>query len=74
MNEAQWLERFKELCQYRIDHGNTLVPRNYPKYPFLGKWVNNQRSDYKRLMTQKNLEGTNAADKKVRSSGMTEER
>ncbi|KAL3800310.1 hypothetical protein HJC23_003606 [Cyclotella cryptica] len=56
VHEAQWLERFEELRKYRRDHGDTLVPRSYPVYPFLGKWVEKQRSGYKKFMAKRKFE------------------
>jgi len=45
-----WDQRFEELKQYRLEHGNTLVPQKYAKNPKLGRWVENQRSQYHRYM------------------------
>ena len=39
--------RFKELDQYKREHGDTLVPQNYPDNSQLGTWVNTQRVQYK---------------------------
>jgi hypothetical protein len=82
--EAQWWERFEELKEYRRDHGDTLVPVNYPSNPSLGMWVNTQRQDYKKFMAKKKIEEDgsllNNIDEpeieKIRnaSTGMTEER
>ena len=55
VHEAQWLERLEELRKYRRDHGDTLVPKHYPVYPHLGRWVDKQRLDYKRYMAKKKL-------------------
>lgn len=84
MHEASWLERYEELKKYRRDHGDTLVPKQYPVYPFLGRWVDKQRSDYKRFLARKKLEeGIELKDHEERqdierlallSTGMTEER
>lgn len=84
VHEAQWLERFEELRKYRRDHGDTFVPRNYSVYPFLGKWVEKQRSDYKKFMAKRKLEDDGSFDhnlderevEKIKSSytGMNEER
>mmetsp|Transcript_3206 Transcript_3206/g.6445 ORF Transcript_3206/g.6445 Transcript_3206/m.6445 type:complete len:383 (+) Transcript_3206:387-1535(+) len=70
VHEAQWLERFEELKKYRGDHGDTLVPKSYSVYPFLGRWVDKQRLDYKRFMERKQ---TGKIDKN-KPTGMTEER
>ena len=84
MHEVSWLERYEELKKYRRDHGDTLVPKQYPVYPFLGRWVDKQRSDYKRFLARKKLEeGIELKDHEERqdierlallSTGMTEER
>jgi hypothetical protein len=84
VHEAQWLERYEELKRYRRDHGDTLVPKHYSVYPFLGRWVDKQRFDYKRFMAKKKAEeGVEIEDSEERrelerlaslSTGMTEER
>ena len=53
--EAQWLERFHELRQYKNEHGNTLVPVEYSENPPFGRWVHVQRKDYKKFMAKKKL-------------------
>jgi len=42
VHEAQWLERLEELTVYRLNHGDTLVPK---QHPLLGRWVDKQRFD-----------------------------
>ena len=84
VHEAQWLERYEELKRYRKDHGDTLVPKHYSVYPFLGRWVDKQRFDYKRFIAKKKIDdGIEMKDPKERrelerlaslSTGMTEER
>jgi hypothetical protein len=54
--EAQWLECFEELKEYKREHGDTLVPVNYSANPSLGVWVGTQRKDYKKFMAKKKLE------------------
>jgi hypothetical protein len=44
--EAQWSEYFEQLCRYKKEHGNTVVPRRYEDNPSLGKWVDTQRTNY----------------------------
>ena len=41
-----WNDRFEELKAYKEEHGDCLVPRNYPPNPPLGVWVANQRTAY----------------------------
>lgn len=40
----RWMNRYKELIEYKKEHGSTLVPQRYKKNPKLGKWVTHQRS------------------------------
>jgi hypothetical protein len=58
---GQWNTKFKELCQYREEHGNCLVPHNYNPNMLLARWVKRQRYQYK-------------LHKEGKSSTMTEER
>ncbi len=62
--------RFEELKKYREDHGDTLVPKSYSVYPFLGRWVDKQRLDYKRFIERKQ---TGKIDKN-KPTGMTQQR
>ena len=81
IHEANWMERYEELKRYSRDYGDTLVPK---EYPFLGRWVDKQRSDYKRFMARKKLEeGVEIKDPEERReleksaslpTGMTDER
>ncbi len=45
-NAAAWEEKFQQLLLYKDEHGDTLVPRNYPNNPQLGTWVTKQRHEY----------------------------
>lgn len=47
-HEATWLERLRELKEYKNTHGNCAVPTNYTANPKLGTWVHHQRRQYKR--------------------------
>lgn len=38
-----WDDRFAELCAYKKQFGNTLVPVKWPENPLLGRWVPAQR-------------------------------
>lgn len=85
--EVRWFERLEELKVYRANHDDTLVPKKYPPYPYLGRWVDKQRLDYKRYMARKEMEekwgGEEDLDEVTKkemkrlnkvSTGMTEER
>eukprot|EP00984_Skeletonema_dohrnii_P010540 scaffold4110_cov77-Skeletonema_dohrnii-CCMP3373.AAC.5 len=45
--EERWDMRYQELVAYKDEHGDTLVPQNYPDNPLLGKWVTNRRNNRK---------------------------
>ncbi|KAL7571535.1 hypothetical protein ACA910_020954 [Epithemia clementina (nom. ined.)] len=45
--EGQWFEKFEELCAYRKEHGNCLVPHTYKQNLPLARWVKRQRYQYK---------------------------
>ena len=40
---VDWETRFQQLCEYRQQNGDCLVPQKYLKNPPLGKWVHKQR-------------------------------
>jgi len=60
-NNKLWNERFEQLKQYKVDHGDCNVPQGWKGNIQLGRWVSSQRSEYHVL-------------KKGRPSRMTEER
>jgi hypothetical protein len=45
--DAKWMQRLDELHKYKEDHGDFLVPSNYPDNPSLSNWVASQRAQYK---------------------------
>ena len=47
-HEAVWGERLRELCQYKAQFGDCVVPTNYSVNPKLGTWVHHQRRQYKK--------------------------
>uniref|UniRef100_A0A7S0C363 Helicase-associated domain-containing protein n=1 Tax=Proboscia inermis TaxID=420281 RepID=A0A7S0C363_9STRA len=46
-NRKPFEDMVTELKEYHKQHGNSLVPRNYPMNPALGRWVKEQRKYYK---------------------------
>ena len=44
-----WDQRLEELIAYREAYGDCLVPSRYPENPSLGRWVVNQRWQYKKF-------------------------
>jgi len=47
-HEATWLERLKELTEYKKKYGSCIVPTSYAENPKLGTWVHHQRRQYKK--------------------------
>ncbi len=60
-SKRPWNEWIEELRKYKAEHGNVDVPLKYEKNVPLGAFVNNQRSEYRKL-------------KKGDPSSMTEEK
>ena len=58
---SQWRDLFRQLCEYKVQFGDCLVPARYSTNPKLGTWVSNQRQYYK-------------LHQEGKSSSMTEER
>jgi hypothetical protein len=42
-----WTIRFQQLCEFKAQFGDCLVPRKYSANPKLGRWVKNQRYRYR---------------------------
>lgn len=49
-NEDDWLDKLALLEQYKMEYGDCNVSQTFknPKYPKLGKWLNDQRTYYKK--------------------------
>lgn len=45
--KSHWRDMFAELKKYKNIHGDCLVPYKCEENPKLGRWVSNQRHDYK---------------------------
>jgi len=69
--ESQWNEQFELLQQYKIDHGDCLVPYRYTTKDGvnLGKWVSTQRQEYKKLQEEKLSAITQERIEKLESIG-----
>jgi len=44
-----FIERLRDLQEYKNTHGSCIVPKRYTKNPTLGNWVNKQRQMYKKF-------------------------
>jgi hypothetical protein len=43
-----WMGMFEKLVAYKEQHINTMVPQHYDEDPKLGRWVDSQRTIYKK--------------------------
>ena len=48
LRHSQWCEHFRQLCEYKIQFGDCIVPFKYPANPKLGVWVSKQRIKYRK--------------------------
>lgn len=46
--DQKWWTRFGELEEYKREHGDCNVPARYTANPQLGRWVRDQRQNYKK--------------------------
>jgi hypothetical protein len=46
-----WMERFRQLQEFKDRHGHTSVPKRYKENPSLGNWVNKQRQQYRNFLS-----------------------
>ena len=46
-NKTDWSARFQQLCKYKAQFANCLVPQRYAANPRLGLWVSKQRRHYR---------------------------
>ena len=44
---SRWRDFFRQLCEYKAQFGNCIVPRKYAASPKLGQWVPYQRQCYR---------------------------
>jgi len=42
-----WNVRLQQLCEFKVQFGHSVVPRKYADNPKLGRWVRNQRREYR---------------------------
>mmetsp|Transcript_19675 Transcript_19675/g.30250 ORF Transcript_19675/g.30250 Transcript_19675/m.30250 type:complete len:309 (-) Transcript_19675:663-1589(-) len=52
-DNLQWQQMYKTLLKYYKENGHCRVPRGYANNRKLATWVNNQRSQHKRMMEGK---------------------
>ena len=51
-----WNERYRELIEYREEHGDVNVPQHYKLNKSLGPWVDKQRQKYRKGVMPKDQE------------------
>lgn len=65
--------RFKELLEYKEEHGDLMIPHKFPKNPSLGTWVDTQRRRYRKFIAtqkeQKDLESQQNIDQNTGEYG-----
>lgn len=49
-NNRVWNDKYNMLKEYKKKYGDCLVPQDYEENPKLGRWVVNQRVQYKRVV------------------------
>ena len=64
-----WNDRYNQLLEYKAEHKNCLVPARYSKNKALGKWVNNQRTQYRLRSEEKKSHLTEARIKLLSEVG-----
>ena len=47
-HQSQWRDLFRQLCEYKVQFGDCLVPQRYSANPKLGKWVSKERVRYRK--------------------------
>jgi len=52
-NYALWHQRYSELVQFKEKYGHCNVPHKYASNRRLASWVDNQRTQFKRMLTGK---------------------
>jgi hypothetical protein len=46
-NMTDWMVRFEQMREFKVQFGHCLVPSKYSANPKLGRWVKNQRTSYR---------------------------
>ena len=62
----QWTARFQELKKYKETHGDCNVPQKHGSF---GRWVDNQRQDYRLLKERKSARMSDDRIQKLESIG-----
>ena len=65
LRHSQWRDLFRQLCEYKVQFGDCLVPQRYSTNPKLGKWVDRQRTRYRNNTEEE--ESTSTAAEQIRA-------
>ena len=44
---SEWCDQFRQLCEYKVQFGDCIVPHQYSANLKLGTWVSHQRNQYR---------------------------
>ena len=47
VRDSKWRDRFRQLCEYKVQFGHCAVPKQYSANPTLAAWVSTQRTRYR---------------------------
>ena len=64
LRRSQWQDRFRQMCEYKIQFGHCIVPQQYSANPKRGSWVPNQRWGYRNKMEE---ESTSMTAERIRA-------
>ena len=68
-DDDRWNKRLGELKVYREENGDCVVPRGYNDNQKLGRWVNNQRAQYRLMKDGKKSQMTEERAQKLEEAG-----
>jgi hypothetical protein len=66
---SQWCDNFRQFCEYKVQFGHCLVPKEYSANPKLSNWVMTQRQYYKMHQEGKPTTMTAFHIRELQSSG-----
>jgi len=64
--KEEWWIKYRQLKQYKLEHGHCNVPHVYPENESLGHWVSYQRWDYNQRQRD-NIAKTNMSDQRIQA-------
>jgi hypothetical protein len=52
LRHSRWQDHFRQLCEYKVQFGDCIVPKQYSVNPKLGQWVSKQRTRYRKSVDE----------------------